>query len=59
MIQLTKDKRAIHIAVRLSEGQEKHGIEQLNQMEEMVFEQILERSRGIQVTMCHYKPKPI
>ena len=59
MIQLTKDKRAIHIAVRLSEGQENHGIEQLNQMEEMVFEQILQRSRGIQVTVCYLSPRDL
>ena len=59
MIQLTKNKRAIHIAVRLTEGQEHLGIEQINQMEEMVFEQILERSRGIKVTVSYLSPRDL
>ena len=56
LIQLTRDKRAFHIAVRCQEDQVDQGLAQLNEMEEMVFEQISERSRGTDVTVCYLSP---
>ena len=59
MIQLTRDKRAIHFAVRVSENEVHQGMQQLNEMEYMVFEQIAERSRGTAVTVCYLSPKDL
>ena len=59
MIQLTRDKRSIHVAVRVSENELHQGMHQLNEMENMVFEQIAERSRGIAVTVCYLSPKDL
>ena len=56
LIQLTQDKRAFHIAIRSQDDQVDQGIAQLNEMEEMVFEQIAERSRGTDVTVCYLSP---
>ena len=59
MMQLTRDKRAIHLAVRVSENEVHQGMQQLNEMEEMVFEQIAERSRGTAVRKCYLSPKDL
>ena len=59
MIQLTRDKRAIHIAVRVKEGKKLEGVTQLKKMEEMVFEQISERSRGTEVVVCYLSAKDL
>ena len=59
MMQLTQDKRAIHIAVRATEGQVDKGIKQLNDMEVMVFEQIDMRSRGTETKVQYLSPKDL
>ncbi|XP_072042177.1 uncharacterized protein [Amphiura filiformis] len=58
MVQETRDKRAIHIAVRVKEGvpELKKGIDQLQEMESLVFDQITERSRGTEVTVAYLSP---
>ncbi|XP_072042721.1 death-associated protein kinase 1-like [Amphiura filiformis] len=58
MVQLTRDKRAIHIAVRVKEGvsELKKGRNQLQEMESLVFDQITERSRGTEVTVSYLSP---
>ncbi|XP_072041513.1 uncharacterized protein [Amphiura filiformis] len=58
MVQQTQDKRAIHIAVRVKEGASelKKGIDQLQEMETLVFDQITERSKGTDVTVSYLSP---
>ena len=51
MIQLTKHKRAIHIAVRMKEGETHLGREQLDEMKAMVEFELNERSIGTQTTL--------
>ncbi|XP_072042076.1 uncharacterized protein [Amphiura filiformis] len=58
MVQQTRDKRAIHIAVRVKEGvaEVKKGINQLQEMESLVFDQITQRSRGTEVSVSYLSP---
>ncbi|XP_072042725.1 uncharacterized protein [Amphiura filiformis] len=58
MVQRTRDKRAIHIAVRVKEGESelKKGIDQLQEMDNLLFDQIAERSRGTDVTVSYLSP---
>ncbi|XP_072040111.1 uncharacterized protein [Amphiura filiformis] len=57
MIQLTDDKRAIHIAVRVKEGQREKARKQLNEMKDMVYFELRERSIGTRVNLCYLSPQ--
>ena len=56
MIQLTRDRRAIHIAVRTTKQRRREGFQQLQEMEDIAFKQVLERSRGSTVSVCCLSP---
>ncbi|XP_072039369.1 uncharacterized protein [Amphiura filiformis] len=59
MIQLTEDKRAIHIAVRMKEGEESLGRQQLDEMIEMAYYECNERSIGTQTTLLYLSPSDL
>jgi hypothetical protein len=60
MVQITQDKRAIHIAVRVKDVTEDHkGIKQLDEMETMVFEQLDERSKGTEINVSYLSPNDL
>ena len=59
MIQLTDDKSAIHIAVRVKatkEGDRDQARRQLNEMKDMVYFELKERSIGTRVNLCYLSP---
>ena len=54
MLQLTKDKRAIHIAVRETQKWQQEGAkEQLLKMKELVLEELKQRSEGTKINICY------
>ena len=60
MIQLTRDKRAIHIAVRVKKGaDERLGTKQLDEMKDMVDFELKERSIGTRVNVCYLSPQAL
>ncbi len=56
MIQLTHDKKAIHLAVRMGEGQEESGYKQLLEMKEMASYELSERSMGTHTNELFLSP---
>ncbi|XP_072040113.1 uncharacterized protein [Amphiura filiformis] len=59
MIQLTEDKRAIHIAVRMTEEEKSLGRLQLDDMTEMAYYECNERSIGTQTTLLYLSPNDL
>ena len=59
MLQLTGDKRAIHIAVRTQKETQLDGFAQLQQMREFVADQLAHRSIGTNVTVSYLSPKDL
>ncbi|XP_072019729.1 death-associated protein kinase 1-like isoform X2 [Amphiura filiformis] len=56
MVQLTDNRRAIHIGVRMTASKKHPGIKQLNELKEMVLQQIGNRSRGTKFNVCYLSP---
>ena len=59
MLQLTDDKRAIHVAVRTQTETQHDGFAQLQRMRALVADQLAHRSIGTNVTVSYLSPNDL